>query len=60
LQITAEMRLVHASLGGKSPAASCSLYLFPPPQGKKVAGRRLDGATWTEFPLGIQHERIST
>jgi len=33
LQIAADMRLVHASLGGKIPAASCCLYLFPPPNG---------------------------
>jgi hypothetical protein len=25
------MRLVHASPGDKIPAASCHLYLFPPP-----------------------------
>jgi hypothetical protein len=31
LQITADMRLVHAALGGKIPAASCCLYLLPPP-----------------------------
>ncbi len=32
LQIAADMRLVHASLGGKIPAASCCLHLFPPPK----------------------------
>jgi hypothetical protein len=31
LQIAVDMRLVHASLGAKIPAASCHLYLFPPP-----------------------------
>jgi protein gp37 len=30
------------------------------PKGKKIAGRRLDGTTWDEFPLGIQYEQIST
>jgi hypothetical protein len=31
LQIAMDMRLVHASPGGKIPAASCYPYLFPPP-----------------------------
>jgi hypothetical protein len=31
LQIAVDMRLIHASLGCKIPAASCYLYLLPPP-----------------------------
>jgi len=37
LQIAADMRLAHASLGDKIPAASCYLYLFPPPK-RAVSG----------------------
>jgi hypothetical protein len=45
LQIAADMRLVHASLGGKIPAASCYLYLLPPPKPLPAA----DGATQACF-----------
>jgi hypothetical protein len=31
------MRLVHASLGDKIPAASCYFYFLPPPKGAKAA-----------------------
>jgi len=34
--------------------------VFMEPKGKKIAGRRLDGATWDEFPLEIRHEQIAT
>jgi protein gp37 len=33
--------------------------IFMEPKGKKIAGRRLDGATWDGIPIGIRHERIS-
>ena len=40
LQIAADRRLVHASLVGKIPAASCYLYLFPLPYLRAKAASR--------------------
>ena len=37
-----DMRLVHASLGAKIPAASCHLYLFPPPNLGRAFLARVD------------------